>query len=135
VARVLEPGGQLRVVEPWVSPFSFLIYRFLHQEGASLGLDPGRPFSKGHSKAPFEGDAGVTRAIALRVDDPTWRRLGYAAAPALTPINGFAYLLSMGFKRTSLLPRFLAGPVIAMDRLLPARLTAMRIDLCARKPV
>ncbi len=134
VARVLKPGCELRVIEPWVSPFSFPIYRFLHQEGATLGLDPGRPFTKGHAKAPFEGDAGVTRALAHRVDDPTWRRLGYAEAPALTPINGFAYLLSLGFKRPSLLPRFLAAPIIALDRLLPTGFTAMRIDLRARKP-
>ena len=134
VARVLKPGGELRVVEPWVSPFSFPIYRYLHQEGATLGLDPARPFRKGDAKAPFEGDAGVTRAIATKVDDATWRRIGYASGPVLTPINGFAYLLSLGFKKPSLLPRSLAGAVIALDRLLPAALTAMRIDMRARKP-
>lgn len=133
VARVLKPGGELRVVEPWVSPFSFPIYRYLHQEGATLGLDPARPFSKGDLKAPFEGDAGVTRAIATKVDDATWRRLGYASGPALSPINGFAYLLSLGFKNPTLLPRSLASAVIALDRLLPNALTAMRIDLRLRK--
>ena len=132
-ARVLKPGGELRVVEPWVSAFSFPIYRFLHQEGATLGLDPARPFSKGGSKAPFDGDAGVTRAIAKKVGGDSWRRLGYADGPTLTRINGFAYLLSLGFKRPSLLPRFLAGPVIAFDRVLPAGLTAMRIEVRARK--
>ncbi len=134
VARVLKPGGEVRVVEPWVSPFSFPIYRFLHQEGATLGLDPARPFSKGDAKAPFEGDAGVTRAIVTKVDDATWRRIGYARRPEFTPINGFAYLLSLGFKKPSLLPRSLAAVVIALDRLLPKGLTAMRIDLRARKP-
>lgn len=133
VARVLKPGAEVRVVEPWVSPFSFPIYRFLHQEGATLGLDPRRPFQKGDSKEPFEGDAGVTRAIASRVDETTWRELGYEGRARLTPLNGFAYLLSLGFKKPSLLPSFLAGPVIALDRMAPARLTAMRIDLRARK--
>ncbi len=134
VARVLKPGGELRLVEPWVSPFSFPIYRWLHQEGATLDLDPARPFGKGDSKAPFEGDAGVTRALADEVDEATWAHLGYASRPVFTPINGFAYLLSLGFKRLTLLPRFLAGPLIALDRLLPARLTAMRIELRGRKP-
>jgi SAM-dependent methyltransferase len=133
VARVLKPGGELRVVEPWVSPFSYPIYRFFHQEGATLGLDSARPFQKGDLKEPFEGDAGVTRSIRSGVNDAAWRRLGFAAGAELTKINGFAYLLSFGFKPPSLLPRFLAAPVIALDRLLPARLTAMRVELRARK--
>lgn len=132
-ARVLKPGGELRAVEPWVSPFSFPIYRFLHQEGATLGLDPGRPFQKGKAKEPFEGDAGVTRALATRVDEHKWRELGYEGRARFTRLNGFAYLLSLGFKSPSLLPSFLAGPVIAFDRFAPKSLTAMRIDLRARK--
>lgn len=135
VARVLKPGGELRAVEPWVSPFSFPIYRFLHQEGATLGLDPGRPFEKGGAKEPFEGDAGVTRAIASRVEDAAWRTLGFARRAEFVPINGFAYLLSRGFKSGSLLPASLARLMIALDRRLPARLTAMRTQLRATKPV
>jgi SAM-dependent methyltransferase len=133
VARVLKPKGELRVIEPWVSPFSFPIYRFFHQEGASRGLDPARPFGKGDSKEPFEGDAGVTRAIAKRVDEATWLQLGFAGRPAFVPINAFAYVLSLGFKKGTFLPRFLAKPLIALDRLLPDRLTAMRIMITARK--
>jgi hypothetical protein len=106
----------LRVVEPWVSAFSFPIYRFLHQEGATLGLDPKRPFQKGDSKEPFEGDAGVTRALASRVDAATWRALGFESRAVFAPINGFAYLLSLGFKHGSLLPEVIAGPMIALDR-------------------
>jgi len=134
VGRVLKKGGELRVVEPWVSPFSFPIYRFLHQEGATLGLDPGRPFHRGDSKEPFEGDAGVTRSLASKVPDATWRALGFAGRPEFTRINAFAYLLSMGFKNFSLLPRFLAAPAMAVDRILPAGLTATRVAVSARKP-
>jgi SAM-dependent methyltransferase len=134
VTRVLKPGGEWRVIEPWVSPFSFPIYRWLHQEGATLGLDPARPFTKGDRKAPFEGDAGVTRAIARKVDEGTWRSLGLAGRPDITPLNGFAYLLSFGFKRPSLLPRSLTSAVIAMDLVLPAGLTAMRVEMRARRP-
>lgn len=128
-ARVLKPGGDIRVVEPWVSPFSFPIYRFFHQEGATLSMDPRRPFQKGDSKEPFEGDAGVTRSIAARTDASTWLDLGFAGPPDLAPLNGFAYLLSLGFKRPSLLPRFLARAALALDLFLPAGLTAMRIDM------
>ena len=133
VARVLKPGGELRVVEPWVSPFSYPIYRFLHQEGATLGLDPARPFKKGNSKAPFDGDAGVTRAIARKVDRAVWLGAGFAGSPEFSPLNGFAYLLSLGFKGGSLLPRFLVRPMIRLDAALPNGFTAMRVAIRARK--
>jgi hypothetical protein len=76
----------------------------------------------------------VTRAIATRVDHATWTRIGFSGRPEFAPINGFAYLLSLGFKAGSLLPRFLVRTVIAMDQALPKRLTAMRIAIRARKP-
>lgn len=134
VARVLKPGGELRVVEPWVSPFSYPIYRFLHPAGASLGLAPARPFKKGESKAPFDGDAGVTRAIAGRIDEAAWRRAGFASSPEFAPLNGFAYLLSLGFKGGSLLPGFLVRPLIRFDAAFPKSFTAMRVAIRARKP-
>ncbi len=135
VARVLKPGGELRAVEPWVSPFSYPIYRFLHQEGATLGLDPARPFEKGDSKAPFDGDAGVTRAIARKVDQAAWLRAGFVGSPEFAPLNGFAYLLSLGFKGGSLLPRFLVRPLIRFDAVFPKGFTAMRVAIRARKPL
>src|SRR5207344_113714 len=60
-ARVLKPGGTLAVVEPWVTPFSFPIYRWLHQEGCRPSLDPWDPFGVGDAgaKDAFEGDAAV----------------------------------------------------------------------------
>src|SRR4029453_1026106 len=43
--RILVPGGRLILVEPWVTPFSYLIYRYLHREDCELRA------------CPLEGDA------------------------------------------------------------------------------
>ena len=72
-------------------------------------------------------------SLAKKVDERVWRELGFIGRPAFSPINGFAYLMSLGFKAPSLLPRSLAPALIALDRALPARLTAMRVELRARK--
>ena len=55
--RVLNDGGRLVLVEPWISPLSWLVYRFLHQEDCRLSVDPWRPFAPG--KDSFDGDAAV----------------------------------------------------------------------------
>ena len=31
-ARVLKPAGRLAMIEPWITPLSFLLYRYLHHE-------------------------------------------------------------------------------------------------------
>jgi ubiquinone/menaquinone biosynthesis C-methylase UbiE len=52
-ARVLGERGAVVLVEPWVTPLSYPIYRWLHPEGCDLRLDPWRPFAKGAAKEAF----------------------------------------------------------------------------------
>lgn len=127
--RVLAPGGRLALVEPWLSPLSWPIYRFFHEEDCRLSGDPWRPFP-GPDKAAFDGDAGLPWRLlrAARADD--WRRFGLGP-PRVVRLPAFAYLLSLGFRRASLLPDSLAGPVLALDRALSplGRLVALRASL------
>jgi SAM-dependent methyltransferase len=114
-ARVLRAGGTLGLVEPWVTPLSFPIYRWLHQEGCRLGLDPWDPFGAGEAKDAFEGDAAVVFKMVRETDASRWRSLGFSA-PRVRILNAFAYLLSLGFKRGSLLPRPAAPWLLRLDR-------------------
>jgi SAM-dependent methyltransferase len=126
-ARVLRPGGQLALVEPWVTPLSFPVYRWLHQEGCSLGLDPWHPFAAGSGKQPFDGDAAVPWRLVRVASTTQWRALGFEP-PALRRLNGFAYLLSLGFRGASLLPLALVPALRGLDRASQplAALTGMR---------
>jgi SAM-dependent methyltransferase len=115
-ARVLDKGGRLAVVEPWVTPFSYPIYRFLHQEGCTLGLDPWNPFglAEGERKDAFDGDAAVAHRLLGRTPRARWTELGFDP-PRCRRLNGFAYLLSLGFKPGSLLPRPALPLLLAVD--------------------
>jgi len=113
-SRVLRAGGLLRLVEPWLSPFSYGIYRFLHQEHCRLAVDPWHPFA-GSGKDSFEGDAAVPWKMVRATASRRWGELGFLA-PRVTRLNAFAYLLSLGFRPASLLPPWLAGPLVALDR-------------------
>jgi SAM-dependent methyltransferase len=114
-ARALRPGGRLALVEPWVSPFSYPIYRWLHQEGCRPGLDPWDPFPSAGGKEAFEGDAAVLRQVLRAAGASDWAALGLDA-PAVRLLNTFAYLLTLGFRRGSLLPPSLAAGALAVDR-------------------
>jgi SAM-dependent methyltransferase len=116
-ARVLRPGGRIAVIEPWVSPLSYPVYRWLHQEGCTLRLDPWDPFGRESTegKDPFQGNAAVLWRLVRATDPVRWRQLGFEP-PRVTRLNGFAYLLTLGFRKASLLPARLAGALIKADR-------------------
>lgn len=114
-ARVLKAGGRLAAVEPWVTPFSYPVYRWLHQEGCRPGVDPWRPFGDRREKEAFEGDNGILTRLVRVTPAERWRSLGFRP-PQLVLLNGFAYLLSLGFREGSLLPSRLAPLLLALDR-------------------
>jgi hypothetical protein len=108
---------------------SWPIYRFIHQEACRLSVDPWRPFPTDH-KDSFDGDAAVPWKMARGTPAERWIDLGLRP-PRVVRLNGFAYLLSLGFRPASLLPAASAPAAIAMDRAtLPlAPLTALRAVL------
>jgi SAM-dependent methyltransferase len=115
-ARVLRPDGRLALIEPWVTPLSYPIYRWLHQEGCTLGIDPWQPFAgQGAGKDAFDGNAAVPWKIHRAVSPEGWGRFGLER-PTLRLMNGFAYLLSLGFREASLLPASSAGFFLGLDR-------------------
>jgi SAM-dependent methyltransferase len=111
--RVLAPGGRIALVEPWISPASFLVYRFFHQEGCRLGVDPWDPFP-GSDKDSFDGDAAIPWRMVRSTPPERWTSLGLSR-PRWRRLNAFAYLLSLGFRARSLLPSWLAPLLLACD--------------------
>lgn len=127
-ARVIRPGGRVAAIEPWVTPMSFPIYRWLHEEGCDLGIDPVNPFpASAGAKEAFEGNGALTWRVVRTRDRDQWATLGLRP-PRIRRINAFGYLLSLGFRKASLLPESLvplARGIDAITRPLAA-LTAMR---------
>jgi SAM-dependent methyltransferase len=113
-ARVLREGGRIALVEPWITPLSWVVYRFFHQEDCRLGVDPWDPFP-GPEKDSFDGNAAVPWRIVRDTVPDGWRRLGLAP-PRARRLNAFAYLLSLGFRPASLLPPPLVRPLLGLDR-------------------
>lgn len=94
-ARVLRPGARIVCVEPWITPLSYPIYRWFHQEGCDLSRDVNAPFGRG-TKAAYDGDAGLTTLVCRKVAHPEWGKLGLSP-PRIRPFNDFAYLTTRGF--------------------------------------
>jgi SAM-dependent methyltransferase len=127
-ARVLRPGGRIAAIEPWVSPMSYPIYRWLHEEGCDLRIDPWNPFAgRAGAKEAFEGNGALAWRVVRSGDARQWAAMGLQP-PRVRALNAFAYLMSLGFRKGSLLPASLVPLARRVDDLTRpvAPLTAMR---------
>lgn len=115
--RALGPRGEVVCVEPWVTPLSFPIYRWIHREGCDLSCDPDAPFS-GAGKPAYEGNNAIPSLLCRRLRAPDWERLGFEP-PLVETFNDFAYLSTCGFRegRDAFGPLF-EGARVLLDRLL-----------------
>jgi SAM-dependent methyltransferase len=96
-ARALRPGGSVVCVEPWITPLSYPIYRFMHDEGCDLSRDVEAPFAKAGSKPAYEGDNGIPSLLCRKLGPRRWAELGFKV-PVVEPFNDFAYLTTRGFR-------------------------------------
>lgn len=118
-ARCVRTGGVVAMIEPWVSPFSRVIYRHLHHEPFDTRAREWEFASSG----PLSGANGALPWIVFERDRkrferefPQWRlRL-------VQPMMPFRYLLSGGVSMRPLMPANAFPLWRNMENALPPRL-------------
>ena len=130
-ARVLKPGGRIAMVEPWITPPSWVLYRFFHHEECRLGVDVARPFAA-DAKGALEGNAAIPYLALARLRG-TGLPLHLVRAE---PFVGLPYLATFGFKVGKPLPALLQDLARAGEAALRplARWMATRIFVVLEKP-
>lgn len=118
-ARVLSPRGLLAMIEPWITPFSYLLYRYFHHEDCTLGIDLRRPFESTHKQA-FDGNATIPYKLVQ-----SYAGDGGHSSPDLRLVRrerflALPYLATFGFKRVRPLPPRLIAAAGLCEKLLGA---------------
>lgn len=118
--RVLRPGGRLAMIEPGITPGSWPFYHFLHQEPVDMSVDPIADQPAEVALDPFLSNQGIP---TLLFDRKRHRARFEAQFPNFRIVEQlkfslFAYPLSGGFKRWSLLPKCATVPLLQLERLL-----------------
>lgn len=112
--RVLRPGGRLIMIEPNVSPVSWLFFKLLHEEPVRLADDPFDPAPRS-GPSPYESNQAIPYLVFLR---GAARLRSLVPALRLLSVERFslwAYPLSGGFQAWSLLPPGLARPLLRLE--------------------
>jgi SAM-dependent methyltransferase len=111
-ARAVRPGGCVAAIEPWVSPWSRVIYSRLHREPfdprAEWTFAAGGPLSSANGALPWIlVDRDRSR---FQREHPEWE------IRHVRPGWPLCYLLSGGVSLRSLVPTFVQGACRALER-------------------
>lgn len=112
--RTLKPGGRIVLMEPCLSFSSFIIYRFLHQEGLDASENPLREEVLVKGRDPFQGNQAIPSLIFQKYLERFQERFPSFRILEKRKTDFFLYPCSGGFNHPNLCPSFLWN---AMDRL------------------
>jgi SAM-dependent methyltransferase len=120
-ARVLRPGGRLAMIEPAMTTVARRFYDQFHEEPVDMNADPCAPVAIDPDRDPFDANQAIPTLLfasakaretfhqtvpSLRVRRVDWHSL-------------FAYPMSGGFQKWSLIPGALVKPMLALERRVP----------------
>lgn len=118
--RLLRPGGRVVMLEPSMTPLARLFYTYLHNEPVDMSADPFGDCRRDPRRDPYDANSAVPHLVFRSGGERFRERF-----PQLEPLSTgflslFAYPLSGGFQRWSLMPRRLLRGLLGIeDRLLP----------------
>jgi SAM-dependent methyltransferase len=111
--RCLRPGGVLAMIEPWVTPWSRLVYARLHHEP----FDPHAPNWRLPDAGPLTGANSALPWIVFERDKHYFtRRYRRLSLSCVKPGFPFTYLLSGGISLRSLAPGRCYGLCRGLER-------------------
>lgn len=116
--RVLRPGGRIVVMDPYVSWMSWPVYRFFHPEPLDFKQNPLELRPPNTARRPFDANQAVATMIFERDAGNFQQRYPCLEKQVHRWLAFFAYPLSGGFDRPSLLPIGLVRPILAVERML-----------------
>jgi SAM-dependent methyltransferase len=122
--RVLRPSGRIVLCEPLISPLSYPVYKFLHEEPVRMAVDPlsMQASASDDEKDPFDSNQAIPTVLFGRGRRAFERAFPLLRVSALAHLAGPSYPASGGFSRGPLLPMSLWTALHRIEQRLPPSL-------------
>jgi len=121
-SRVLRPGGRLAMMEPAMTTLARPFYHHIHEEPVDMQAEPFAPVTINPDRDPFDANQAIP--TLLFATEPARRRVEQSIPTirvrSVEWQSLFAYPMSGGFQKWSLIPAALVGPTLALEKMVPA---------------
>ncbi len=133
--RILRPGGKIMMIEPYISPISWLIYHFLHPEPVNFQQDPFVFVEPSPNRKPFDANQAFATILFERKFSQFRNKYPQFIKVYHRRLAFFIYPLSGGFEKPSLVPMSLYKPLSTLEKRLSfmSGLLAFRILVVLEK--
>ncbi len=128
--RVLQANGKLVLMEPAITPVSWVFYHFAHPEPVSMNEDPLAEGPLDPDRVPFDANQAIPSLLFGRHSRRMREACPELEVQTLQWLSFFAYPLSGGFRPWCLLPKHSVNTVLKLeDALAPliGKLMAFRL--------
>lgn len=124
--RVTAVGGKLVFVEPYVSLLSYPIYKFFHEEKATIPRSF-NPDYKWVTDAPSDGDQSVAQRLFCSSTGKKYLRGTYGSSIVFKVdfLNPFSFYLTGGLNHPTSLNPAVIGKIVMLESALPRRARAL----------
>lgn len=113
--RVLHPGGRLILLEPAITPVSWVFFKLFHPEPVIMSEDPLVDGPIDREREPFDANQAIPTLIFGRHRSRFETLFPEFAIVRIERLSLIAYPLSGGFRPWSLIPKSAVGAVLALE--------------------
>lgn len=123
--RVLQPCGRVILLEPAITPGSWVFYRFFHPEPVVLKADPLADGPLDHDRQPFDANQAVPTLLFGRHRSRLEEAFPNLKLVRIERLSFFAYPLSGGFRPWCLVPTGIIEPLLNIETKLAPMIGAL----------
>lgn len=116
--RVLAKGGRVILMEPGITPVSWVFYKYFHPEPVDMSDDPLNEAPPSPDRDPYDANQGIPTLLFGRQRDTFLRAFPEFEIAEARRLSLFAYPLSGGFRPWSLIAPWMVRPMLAVESIL-----------------
>ncbi len=116
--RLLEPGGRIIMVEPAITLLSAPFYKWFHPEPVDMKADPLAQISPDPERDLFDANQAIPTLLCGRDFKRLTQHFPSLRLKTIEKFDFFAYPLSGGFRRWSLIPVWAVPGILKLENLI-----------------